>query len=49
MIRSSGDTILGADDKAGIAEMLEALRAAKVQPPVEVAISRQEEVGLAGR
>jgi len=48
VIRSSGDTILGADDKAGIAEMLEALRLAKTRPPVEVAISRQEEVGLLG-
>jgi tripeptide aminopeptidase len=48
VIRSAGDTILGADDKAGIAEMLEALRTAKVRPPLEVAISRQEEVGLHG-
>jgi len=48
VIRSSGETILGADDKAGIAEMLEALRQAEVRPPVEVAISRQEEVGLLG-
>ncbi len=48
VIRSAGDTILGADDKAGIAEMLEALRTAPVRPPVEVAISRQEEVGLHG-
>jgi tripeptide aminopeptidase len=48
VIRSRGDTILGADDKAGIAEMLEALRIAEVRPPVEVAISRQEEVGLLG-
>ncbi len=48
VIRSEGDTILGADDKAGIAEMLEALRTAEVYPPVEVAISRQEEVGLHG-
>jgi len=48
VIRSAGDTILGADDKAGIAEMLEALRTAEVRPPVEVAISRQEEVGLLG-
>ncbi len=48
VIRSKGDTILGADDKAGIAEMLEALRIAEVRPPVEVAISRQEEVGLYG-
>jgi tripeptide aminopeptidase len=48
VIRSQGDTILGADDKAGIAEMLEALRLAGTRPPVEVAISRQEEVGLLG-
>jgi len=48
VIRSKGDTILGADDKAGIAEMLEALRIAEIRPPVEVAISRQEEVGLLG-
>lgn len=48
VIHSGGDTILGADDKAGIAEMLEALRLAKVRPPVEVAISRQEETGLQG-
>lgn len=48
VIRSGGDTILGADDKAGIAEMLETLRVAPVRPPIEVAISRQEEVGLLG-
>ena len=48
IIKSKGDTILGADDKAGIAEMLEALRIADIRPPVEVAISRQEEVGLLG-
>lgn len=48
VIRSNGDTILGADDKAGIAEMLEALRVAEVRPSVEIAISRQEEVGLLG-
>ncbi len=48
IIRSKGNTILGADDKAGIAELLEALRIAQVRPPVEVAITRQEEVGLLG-
>jgi tripeptide aminopeptidase len=48
MIRSQGDTILGADDKAGIAEVLEALRVAPVRPPIELAVSRQEEVGLLG-
>jgi tripeptide aminopeptidase len=48
VIRSKGDTILAADDKAGIAEMLEALRIAEIRPPIEIAISRQEEVGLIG-
>jgi len=48
IIRSGGDTILGADDKAGIAEMLEALRIAETRPPLEIAISRQEETGLQG-
>ncbi len=48
VIRSAGDTILGADDKAGIAEVLEVLRRAEVCPPVELAVSRQEEVGLFG-
>ncbi len=48
VIRSAGDTILGADDKAGIAEMIETLRVAPVRPPIEIAISRQEEVGLLG-
>jgi tripeptide aminopeptidase len=48
VIRSKGDTILGADDKAGIAEVLEALRAASIRPPIEFAVSRQEEVGLMG-
>jgi len=48
VVRSSGDTILGADDKAGIAEVLEALRTAKVRPPIEFAVSRQEETGLQG-
>ena len=48
VIRSAGETILGADDKAGIAEVLEALRVAPVRPPIELAVSRQEEVGLLG-
>jgi len=48
VIRSKGDTILGADDKAGIAEVFEALRAAPIRPPIEFAVSRQEEVGLLG-
>ena len=48
VIRSKGDTILGADDKAGIAEVYEALRVAPVRPPIEFAVSRQEEIGLLG-
>ncbi len=48
VIRSAGDTILAADDKAGIAEVLEAMRVSEVHPPVEFAVSRQEEVGLIG-
>jgi len=48
VIRSKGDTILGADDKAGIAEVLEALQVAPIRPPIEFAVSRQEEVGLLG-
>jgi tripeptide aminopeptidase len=48
VIKSDGTTILGADDKAGIAEMMEAIRTADVYPPLEIAISRQEEVGLLG-
>jgi tripeptide aminopeptidase len=48
VIRPRGATILGADDKAGIAEVLEALRGSTVRPPVEFAVSRQEEVGLHG-
>jgi tripeptide aminopeptidase len=48
VVRSRGETILGADDKAGIAEALEAIRVAAVRPPLEFAVSRQEEVGLLG-
>jgi len=48
VIRSKGDTILGADDKAGIAELVEALRAVDRHPPLEIAVSREEEIGLVG-
>lgn len=48
IIHSKGDTILGADDKAGIAELVEALRTADRHPPLEIAISREEEIGLVG-
>lgn len=48
VIRSKGDTILGADDKAGIAEIVEAIRTADRHPPVEILITREEEIGLCG-
>ncbi len=48
VIRSKSDTILGADDKAGIAEILVALKRASQYPPVEILITRQEEIGLSG-
>jgi len=48
IIRSKGHTILGADDKAGIAELVEGLRTAECYPPMEIVISREEEVGHLG-
>ncbi|MBN1857833.1 M20/M25/M40 family metallo-hydrolase [Candidatus Bipolaricaulota bacterium] len=48
VIRSAGATILGADDKAGIAEIVEAVRTADRHPPVEILITREEEIGLCG-
>lgn len=48
VIRSKGDTILGADGKAGIAELVEALRTADRYPPLEIVVSREEEIGLVG-
>ena len=48
IIRSDGTTILGADDKAGIAAILEALRLARKRPPVEVVFTVREEIGLQG-
>ena len=52
VIRTSGDTILGADDKAGIAAVLEAAEMIKEQNlthrPIEVLFSVCEELGLLG-
>jgi len=48
VIRSSGETILGADDKAGLAAIVEAVLTAKRRPPVEIVVTRGEEVGLVG-
>ncbi len=48
IIRSNGKTILGADDKAGIAIVIEMLRSAKKHPPIEFIITRCEELGIEG-
>ena len=48
IIRSKGETILGADDKAGIAELFQAIRGAEQYPPLEIVVSREEEIGLKG-
>ncbi|MSQ43738.1 MAG: M20/M25/M40 family metallo-hydrolase [Chloroflexi bacterium] len=52
VVRSDGTTILGADDKAGVAAILTALRQTNGTGasccPIEVAFSVQEEVGLIG-
>lgn len=48
VIRSKGETILGADDKAGIAEVLETIRSVKKHPPLEFIITRCEELGVEG-
>jgi len=52
VVRSAGDTVLGADDKAGIAAVLEALQRVKedglVTAPVRVLFTTGEELGLQG-
>jgi len=48
VIRSKGETILGADDKAGLATIVEAVLTAERRPPVEIVVTRGEEVGLVG-
>jgi len=48
VIHSSRDTILGADCKGGIAEILEAITSASKYPPLEVVITREEEIGFIG-
>lgn len=49
---SSSGTILGADDKAGIAELIEALEVVRergiARGPVEVVVTIAEEIGLVG-
>jgi len=52
IVRSDGTTILGADDKSGVAVILEMLSAlieeGAAHPPLEVVFTVSEEVGLAG-
>ncbi|UCF10603.1 MAG: M20/M25/M40 family metallo-hydrolase [Candidatus Bipolaricaulota bacterium] len=48
VIRSAGDTILGADDKAGLAAIIEAIRTAARRPAVDIVVTRGEEIGLIG-
>ena len=48
VIYSSGDTILGADCKGGIAIMLEAILSVPQHPPLEIVITREEETGFIG-
>jgi tripeptide aminopeptidase len=47
-IKSKGDTILGADDKGAIAQMMEMIRTAEKHPPIEIIITRCEEPGSYG-
>lgn len=52
VVYSDGTTILGADDAAGLAAILEALRVIEERklphPPIEIAFTIAEEVGLLG-
>lgn len=54
VIRSDGTTVLGADDRAGVAAILEALSVLSQDAPraphrpVEIVITTQEEIGLFG-
>ena len=48
VIRSKGETILGADDKAGLAAIIEAVRTAARRPVVDIVLTRGEEIGLVG-
>lgn len=52
LVSSAGATILGADDKAGIAELIEALEVVRTEKiahvPLEVVVTIAEEVGLVG-
>ncbi|MEI6092673.1 MAG: M20/M25/M40 family metallo-hydrolase [bacterium] len=47
-IRSNGKTILAADDKAAISEIMEMIRLTEKRPPLEIVITRCEEPGSWG-
>jgi len=47
-IRPKGKTILAADDKAGITEIITMIRTAEKHPPIEIIITRGEEIGSFG-
>jgi len=47
-VRSKGDTILGADDKSAIAQIMEMIRVTEKHPPIEIIITRCEESGSYG-
>jgi len=52
LFTSAGDTILGSDDKSGLAACIEAMRilreSGRPHRPVELVITTCEEIGLAG-
>jgi len=48
VVRSAGETILAADDKAGLAEIIGGICTASRRPPVDVVLTLGEEVGLLG-
>ena len=48
VVRSAGETILAADDKAGLAEIIAGVRMAGKRPPVDVVLTLGEEIGLLG-
>ena len=48
VIYSSGDAVFGADCKGGIAEILEAVLSVPQHPPLEIVITREEEIGCVG-
>jgi len=48
VVHSAGETILAADDKAGLAEIVEAILRADRHPAVDVVLTLGEEVGLLG-